>query len=327
MAFSMRGFLAVAVGAGLVFGADAGAQTSGSFPSRPIRFVVPFPAGGPVDLTARLLAQHLRASLNETVLVDNRAGAATIIGTEIVARSSPDGHTWLISSNGIAINPGIYRKLPYDTFKDLAPVTLILRTPYVLGVNPALPARSMTELVQLAKSQPTKLLYSSSGIGSGNHLSAVLLNVQSGIETTHVPYKGSAPSLAAAVSGEVNFQFGNPSQSMPLAKAGKLRVLGITTARRLATLPDLPTLAESGVPGYESVTWFGLFTAAGTPGAVVNSIQGHIARALAVAEVRQPLVADGAEIVGSRPDEFARFVESEITKWGKIVQQAGVTAE
>ena len=327
MVFSLRMILAVSIGAGLLFGVNAGAQTGNSFPSRPIRFVVPFPAGGPVDLTARLLAQYLRPSLNETVLVDNRAGAATIIGTEIVARSSPDGHTWLISSNGIAINPGIYKKLPYDTLKDLVPVTLILRTPYVLGVHPSLSVGSMTEFLQMAKNRPTNLLYSSSGIGSGNHLSAVLLNVQTGIETTHVPYKGSAPSLAAVVSGEVNFQFGNPSNLVPFGKAGKLRVLGISTARRLATLPDIPTLAESGVPGYESVTWFGLFTAAATPGAIVNLIQSHIARTLAIAEVRQPLVADGAEIVGSRPDDFARFVGSEVLKWGKIVQQAGVTAE
>ena len=288
--------------------------------------VVPFPAGGSVDLTARVLTQHLRVPLGQPVIVENRAGAGMIIGIDQVAKAPPDGHTWVITSNGVSINPSVYKQLPYDTLADLAPVTQISSTPSILTVHPSIQARTAGDLVRIAKSRPGELMYSSSGVGSGNHLAAALFNALAGVNTTHVPYKGSVPSLTAVVSGEVQFQFGNPIASIPMIRAGKLRGLGTTGARAITSMPDLPTVAESGVPGYESSQWYGLFTTGGTPAAVVKQIQADVAQVMEKPEVKQPLTAEGAELVGNPPEQFAAFVRAEIGKWAKIVKLAGVTA-
>lgn len=306
---------------------NANAQAISQFPAKPIKLVVPFPAGGPVDLTARTLAPRLGASLGQPVVIDNRPGAATIIGTEIVARSLPDGYTWLIVTNGIAINPSIYRKLPYDTLTDLAAVTLISKSPFILIAHPSLPVRSAADLVKLAKARPGELLYSTSGVGAANHLPVALLSITARIKTTHVPYKGTVPSLGAVVTGEVHFQFSNPIASMSLARAGKVRALGTGGMRRIPSMPDLPTISESGVPGFEAGPWFGMFTAAATPREIVKRVHGEVQRAIALPEVKQALSAEGAEMIGSAPEDFAAHMKTEIAKWAKVVEFAGVTAE
>lgn len=307
--------------------ADAAAQSGRSWPVKPVKLVVPFPAGGSVDLTARVVAQHLRTLLSQAVIVENKPGAGMIIGLDMVAKSPPDGHTWAITSNGVTINPSVYKKLPYDTLADLAPVTLISTTPSILTAHPSVQARTAGDLVNLARARPGELMYSSSGVGSGNHLSAALFNSLAGISTTHVPYKGSVPSLQAVVSGEVQFQFGNPIASIPLIRSGKLRGLGSSGGRPITSMPDLPPIAESGVPGFESSQWYGLFTTGGTPAATVRQIQAAIVQVISLPEVKQPLSAEGAEMVGNQPEQFAAFVKAEIGKWAKIVQLAGVKAE
>lgn len=306
---------------------NALAQAGGPWPNRTVKFIVPFEAGGPVDLTARVIARNLNAPLGQPVVIENRPGAGMIIGLGLLAKAPPDGHTWAITSNGVAINPSVYKKLPYDTFADLAPVTLISTTPSVLVAHPSTLARTAADLVKLAKDRPGELMYSTSGVGSGNHLAAELFNSLAGVNTTHVPYKGSPSSIAAVVSGDVQFQFGNPIASIPLIRAGKLRGLGTTGARRVASMPELPPVAESGVPGYEANQWYGLFTAGGTSAPIVKQIQVEVARVLASAEVSKPLSAEGAEMIGNAPEQFAAFLKSEIAKWTKVVQRAGVTAE
>jgi tripartite-type tricarboxylate transporter receptor subunit TctC len=303
------------------------AQTGAGFPNRPFKIVVPFPAGGPVDLTARTLAPKLAAALGQPVVVDNRAGAATIIGTDAVAKSPADGYTWLVTTNGIAINPSVYKKLPYDTLGDLLPVMHISNSPFILVAHPSLPVRSAADLIKLAKARPGELMYSSSGIGSANHLSVALLNIMAGINTTHVPYKGTVPSLSAAVAGEVHFQFSNPIASGPLARAGKLRALGTGGTRRLPTLPELPTIAESGIAGFQAGPWFGMFAPAGTPRDIVKRMHGDMVKILAMPEVRQTLSAEGAELITETPEQFAAFVKTEIAKWAKVVEFAQVKAD
>jgi tripartite-type tricarboxylate transporter receptor subunit TctC len=303
------------------------AQTVTTFPNRPLKIVVPFPAGGPVDLTARTLAQKLTATLGQPVVVDNRAGAASIIGTDAVAKAPADGYTWLITTNGIAINPSVYRKLPYDTLGDLLPVMHLSNSPFILVAHPLLPVRSAADLIKLAKARPGELMYSSSGIGSANHLSVAQMNIMTGVNTTHVPYKGTVPSLGAAVSGEVHFQFSNPIASGPLARAGKLRALGTGGTRRLPTMPELPTIAESGIPGFQAGPWFGMFTPTATPRDIVMRVHAGVRNSLAAPDVRQTLSAEGAELIADTPDQFTAFVKVEIAKWAKVVEFAGVKGD
>ena len=313
--------------AGLAAAGSALAQTGAIFPNRPLKIVVPFPAGGPVDLTARTLAQKLSAALGQSVLVDNRAGAATIIGTDAVAKAPADGYTWLITTNTIAINPSVYKKLPYDTLADLLPVMHISSSSFILIAHPSLPVRSVAEFVKFAKARPGELLYSSSGVGSANHLPVSLMNIMAGINTTHVPYKGTVPSLGAVVAGEVHFQFSNPIASSALVRAGKLRALGTGGTRRLSTMPELPTIAESGIPGFEAAAWFGLFAPAATPRDIVKRVHGDTVNILAMPDVHKTLSAAGAEFVADTPEQFSAFVKSEIAKWAKVVAFAGVRAD
>ena len=312
--------------AGLVAG-PAFAQTGVGYPNRSLKIVAPFPAGGPVDLTALTLAQKLAATLGQSVVVDNRAGAATIIGTDAVAKAPPDGYTWLITTNGIAINPSVYKKLPYDTLGDLLPVMHISNSPFILVAHPSLPVRSAADLIKVAKARPGELMYSSSGVGSANHLSVALMNIMAGVNTTHVPYKGTVPSMSAAVAGEVHFQFSNPIASGPLIRAGKLRALGTGGTRRLPTMPGLPTIAESGIPGFQAGPWFGMFTPAGTPRDIVKRVHSDMVNILAMPEVRQTLTAEGAELIADTPEQFTAFVKAEIAKWTKVVEFAKVKAE
>ena len=298
-----------------------------SFPGKSIRLVAPFPAGGPVDAVARALAPRLGELLGQQVVIDNRAGGGTVIGTEIVARAAPDGHTCLIVTSALAINPAVIRKMPYDAQRDLAAVTKISSSPFILITHPAVPARNAAELIRLAKSRPGELLFASSGIGGANHLSGVQFNLAAGINTIHVPYKGTAPLLTDLVSGQTQFNFSNPLGSMPMVRAGKLKVLGVAAQKRMEFAPEIPTISESGLPGFETGVWFAFFTTGGTPRDIVQRLNAELIRTLTTLDVRQRLTAGGAVVNTSTPDELSTYLRSEIQKWAQVVKAAGVTPE
>lgn len=307
-------------------GADAVQAQSGTFPAKTIRIVMPYPAGGPTDTTARTIAPRLSEAFGQQVVIDNRPGASTIIGTEIVARAPADGHTLLMVTSTISTNPSVFAKLPYDTQRDLVPVTQVISTPFALLVHPSLPARTTAEFVRLARARPGQLNHPSSGIGSANHLAIVLFSRVAGFTANHVPYKGTAQGIADLVSGEMQFSFNNPMAGLPLVRVNKLRLLGTTGRARLAILPDVPVLSEA-VPGYEAANWHAMFAPAGTPRDTVERLQSEVARALAVSEIRKRFIDLGAELGGNTPDEFASFFRSEIAKWAKTVKDAGIKPE
>ena len=298
-----------------------------NFPAKPIRLVAPFPAGGPVDAVARTLAPRLGELLGQQVVIDNRAGGGTVIGTEIVARAAPDGHTCLIITSAIAINPAVIRKMPYDAPRDLAAVTRISSSPFILITHPAVPARTAAELIKLAKARPGELLFASSGIGGANHLSGVQFNLAAGISTIHVPYKGTAPLLTDLVAGQTQFNFSNPLGSMPLVRAGKLKVLGVGAPKRMEFAPEIPTISESGLPGFETGVWFAFFTTGGTPRDVVLRLNTELTRTLATPDVRQKITAGGALVNASTPEELSAYLRSETQKWAQVVKAAGVVPE
>jgi tripartite-type tricarboxylate transporter receptor subunit TctC len=304
---------------------DAEAQ-SGAFPTKTIRIVMPYPAGGPTDTTARTIAPRLSEALGQQVIIDNRPGASTILGTEIVARSPADGHTLLMVTSTISMSLSVFAKLPYDTQRDLTPVTQVISTPFALLVHPSLPVRTTAEFVKLAKARPGQLNHPSSGIGSANHLAIVLFSQVAGFTANHVPYKGTAQGIADLVSGQMQFSLNNPMAGLPLVRANKLRLLGTTGRARLAILPDVPVLSEA-VPGYEAGNWHAMFAPAATPRETVVRLQSEVAKALAVPEIRQRFLDLGAELGGSTPDEFAAFFRSEIAKWAKTVKAAGIKPE
>lgn len=307
-------------------GTAAYAQGTPRFPVKPIRVVVPYPAGGPTDMTARTLAPRLTEAFGQQIVIDNRAGGSTIIGTEMVARAPADGHTLLLVTSTVAVNPSSFKKLPYDVTRDLVPVTQVIATPFALLVHPALPVRTTADLVELLRARPNQLHYPSSGVGTSNHLSVVLLCRLAKIEAVHVPYKGTAQGITDLVAGHVQFSLNNPLTSLPLANAGKLRLLATTGAKRLAILPKLPTVAET-VPGYEAANWHALFAPGGTPREIVARLHAEVARALAAPEVRSKLVDGGADVVGSSPDEFAAYFKSELAKWAQTVRVAKIQVE
>jgi tripartite-type tricarboxylate transporter receptor subunit TctC len=305
------------------------AQTGSApkYPQRTLRIVVPYPAGGPVDLTTRTIAPRMAEALGQPVVLDNRPGGSTILGTDLVARAPPDGHTLLMVTSTVAINPSVQRKLPYDTLRDLAPVTIVVSTPFSLVTHPALPVRSAAELIRLARAKPGQLMYPSSGIGSANHLAVALLSLMAGIEATHVPYKGTAQGLADLIAGHVQFALNNPLSTLPQVRHGKLRLLAMTGKRRLSVAPDVPTLAEAGVPGYEAGNWHAMFAPGSTPREIVARLHAEVGAALANPEVRNQFASGGAELGGIAPDEFAAYLKSEIAKWAKAVKVAGVQPE
>ena len=299
------------------------AQSAARFPTKPIRIIVPYPAGGPTDMTARSISPRMIEALGQQMVIDNRAGASTIIGTEIVARAPPDGHTLLLVTSTISMNPSVFRKLPYDVERDLVPVTQVIASPFALLAHPALPVRSTGELVALIKARPGQLLYPSSGVGSANHLAVLLLSRLARIEPMHVPYKGTAQGIADLVAGQVQFSLNNPLTSLSLANAGKLRLLATTGAKRLSLLPNVPIVSEA-VPGYEAGNWHSLFAPGGTPKEIVARLHAEVARALAAPEVRNKLVEGGADPVGSSPEEFAAYFKSELAKWAQTVKTANL---
>jgi tripartite-type tricarboxylate transporter receptor subunit TctC len=295
-----------------------------TYPSKPIKLIVPFPAAGTTDILARVVAQKLTEAWGQPVIVDNRPGAAGNIGADLVAKSPADGYTVLMGTVSThAINPSLYARLPFDHVKDFAPITLVAAVPNILVVNPSVPATSVKELIALAKAKPGKLNFASSGNGTSIHLSGELFKTMTGVDMTHVPYKGSAPALTDLMGGQVNVMFDNMPSAFPHVKSGKLRALAVTSARRSPAVPDLPTVAEAGVPGYEATSWFGLIAPAGTPKEIVNKFSTTVAKILGTPEVRERLSSQGAEPVGNTPEQFSAFIRAETAKWAEVVKKSG----
>jgi tripartite-type tricarboxylate transporter receptor subunit TctC len=306
---------------------SVGVPAAAQYPTKPIRLIVPFAPGGSNDIMARIAAQKFSESLGQQVIVDNRPGASGIVGTELAAKAPPDGYTLLMMSLTLTVNPSLYRKLPYDTTKDLVPVSLIASAPLMLVVNPSLPVKSVKDLIAHAKANPGKLNFGSGGRGTTPHLAGEMLKAMAGLQMTHVPYKGGGPALADLVGGQIQLMLENIPSTLPFAKAGKLRALAVSGKKRSPLVPELPTLDESGLEGYEIVGWNGLFFPAGTASAQVKVIHAQTVKMLAQPDVKERLAALGAEGVGNSPAEFAAFIRAEIAKWARIVQQAGLKAE
>jgi tripartite-type tricarboxylate transporter receptor subunit TctC len=304
------------------------ASAAHAFPDKPVRFVVGFTPGGPSDILARALGDKLAAQLGQPVVVENRPGAGGNIAAEAVARSAPDGHTWLLGNNSIlATNQALYRRLSYDPAKDFAPVALVAIQPNILVVHPAVPARSVTELIAYARQHPGKLNYASSGSGAAAHLAAELFKAMTGVDMVHVPYKGAQPALTDVLSGQDQLMFATSASVLPFIKAGRLRALAVTTPQRSPALPDLPTVSESGVPGFEATTWHGVVVPAATPAAVVAKLNEDINRALNDAQLRERLGALGAEVAGGSSAAFADYIAREIPKWTRVVKDSGAAAD
>jgi tripartite-type tricarboxylate transporter receptor subunit TctC len=298
------------------------------FPEKPVRFVVGFTPGGPSDILARAVGQKLGERWKQQVLIENRPGAGGNVAAEAVARSAPDGYTWLLGNNSIlATNQTLYGRLAYDPVKDFAPVSLVAVQPNILVVNPQVPANSVTELIALARKQPGKLNYASSGSGAAAHLAGELFKTMAGLDMVHVPYKGAQPALTDVIAGEVQLMFATSASVIPFIKAGKLRALAVTTARRSASVPELPTVSEAGVPGFEAITWHGVVVPAATPAPLVERLNRDIVGALSAPDLRERLSALGAEVVAGTPREFADYIASEIPKWSKVVRDSGARIE
>jgi tripartite-type tricarboxylate transporter receptor subunit TctC len=325
----MRRFLVFAWGLALSLAAfaPAFAQTT-AYPVKPMRLVVPFPAGGTTDILARAAAQKLSDALGQQMFVDNRPGAGGNIGSELVAKSPPDGYTLEMGTVGThAINASLYQRMPYDHIKDFAPIVLVAGVPNVLVVHPSLPVNSVSELIAYAKANPGKINFASSGAGTSIHLCGELFKTMTGVSITHVPYKGSAPALTDLVGGTVQIMFDNLPSSLAFIKAGKLRALAVTTATRAAALPDVPTMAEAGVPGFEASSWFGMLAPAGTPREIVNRINSEVNRWLDSPEAREKLAAQGAIAAGGSPEDFAAHIAAETTKWSRVVRESGAKVD
>lgn len=302
----------------------APAAAADDYPQRPIRLIVPFPPGGGVDINGRILADPLGARLGQSVVVDNRPGASSIIGTEIAAKSAPDGYTLLISAITMSINAALYRKLPFNIERDFAPISLVSEQPNIVVANPSLPAKTLKEFVALARSQPGKYTFGSPGPATGVRLAAELLMVKVGAKLVHVPYKGVGPALTGLLGNEINILVSTFASALPLVKAGRLHAYGVTTTRRADPLPDVPTLAEAGVPGYEYSTWYGLLAPAGTPRRIIARLNSVTHASLNSPEVKQVFVAQGLTSLASTPAEFAKYLRSEIEKWAGVVQAARI---
>jgi tripartite-type tricarboxylate transporter receptor subunit TctC len=322
----MRGMLRWTLGA--MFACIALGVFAQSYPNRPIRLVVPFPAAGTTDILARAAAQKLTESLGQAVVVDNRPGAGGNIGSDLVAKSAPDGYTLLMGTVGThAINPSLYSKMPYDHVKDFVPVVLVAGVPNVLVVNPALPVNSVADLIKLAKDKPGTINFASSGSGTSIHLSGELFKTMAGVDMTHVPYKGSSPALTDLIGGQVQVMFDNLPSALPQIKGGKLRAIAVTSLKRAPALPDIPTISESGLPGFEASSWFGVLAPAGTPGTIVARINAEVNKWLQSADAREKLIAQGAEAAGGSPEQFAAHIRAETDKWAKVVRASGAKVD
>jgi tripartite-type tricarboxylate transporter receptor subunit TctC len=297
------------------------------FPSKPVRVVVPYTPGGGADTTARLIAPKLQDALGQTVVIDNKPGAGGTIGDDAVAKAAPDGHTLLIGAFAHAVNPSLMPKMPFRTPDDFAPVSLLVTVPELLVVTPSFPAQTVAELVAMAKAQPGKLSYASSGNGSAQHLAAELFKLRTGTDIQHVPYKGGSLAVADVAAGHVPFYFGNMSAALPQARAGRVRALAVTSPQRSPAAPEVPTMAESGVTGCEISEWNALLAPAGTPPATIERLHAEVAKILATEEIRAKFADLGAQPIGSTPAELAAFLRSEMAKWAEVVKVANVKIE
>lgn len=310
----------------LLFVAAAQAQTA--YPTRPIRMLVTYPPGGGVDLAARVIGQKLGDALGQQVLVDNRGGGGGNIAMEMAARAQPDGHTLIMSAAGpTAINVSLYSKVPFDPVRDFAPIALVASTIYALVAHPSVEAKNVKELVALAKARPGRITFASAGIGAPPHLASELLKSMAGIDIVHVPYKGTGPAIADLMAGQVTMMFSDALAAAPQIRAGKLRGLAVSSPKRFPLVPDLPTVAESGVPGFSAVGWTGLLAPAGTPSAIVSRLNTEVVRVLPLPDVKERLAGDGSEFGRNTPAEFSAFIKEEIVKWGKVIKASGAKAE
>ena len=314
--------LAIALACGL-----PAATHAQSWPSKPIRYIVPFPPGGATDILARSIADKLGPTLGQPVIVENRAGAAGNIGTELAAKAAPDGYTILMVTVAQSISETLYAKLGYNLMRDLAPVILVARVPNVMVVHPSVPARSVKEFIDYVKANPGKINFASSGSGTSIHMSGELFKLLSGVDIVHVPYKGSAAALTDLIGGQVSVMFDNLPPSMPHIRSGKLRPLAITTTTRYPTLPDLPTMVEAGVPGYESSSWFGIMVPTGTSKDVVARLNAEARKIMALPDVRERFDQQGAIASPGTPEDFGAFIRAEIAKWGKVVKASGAKVD
>jgi len=300
---------------------------SGSYPERPIRFIAANAPGGGLDITARAIAPKLSAAFGQQVIVDNRAGAAGSIASDIVAKSTPDGYTIMVASlGGLAVNTNLYKGLTYQPLRDFAPITWATSGSNVLVVHPSVPAKSVQELIALAKAQPGKLSYGSSGAGNAGHLAGELFSGMAGIKMVHIPYKGGAPAMIDLLAGQIQLIFSSAPTAVPQVKAGRIRGLAVTTARRSLILPELPTIAEAGLPGFEADNWYGIVTTMKTPRAVIDRLNTEVVRALHTTDVKQLLFTQGLEVRTSTPQEFGAYMKSEFDKWAKVIKDAGIVA-
>jgi len=307
---------------------SAGAARADDYPSRPIRIIVPYAPGGGADTVARIVARRVSDTIGQPIVIENRTGAGSILGTDAVAKAEPDGYTLLLGQSGpISINPAVYKDLRYDPVKDFAPVTMTTAYPYILVVNAKLPARSLPEFVALARSQPGAMNYGTTGIGAANHLVAELFNGKAGIKMTHIPYRGTALAVGDLVAGQVTMVFGDPISVLPHMQSGSLRALAVTSLQRSAVAPDVPTVAESGFPGFEALAWHGILAPAKTPPAIVKKLNAEIVNALKHPETQALLVKQAMQTVGNTPEEFAAFIRNDIAVWKAVAAEADVSVK
>ena len=324
MTMSRRTALAFALAAQCL----AGAALAADYPTKSIKLVVPYAPGGGADSVARIVAKKVSENIGQAIVIENKGGAGSIVGTDIVAKAEPDGYTLLLGQSGpISINPAVYKSLPYDPVKDFAPVTMTTAYPYILVVNSELPAKSLQEFVALAKSKPGAMNYGSTGVGAANHLVAELFNSKAGLKMTHVPYRGTALAVGDLLAGQLTMVFGDPISVLPHIKSGKLRALAVTSLQRSPVAPEVPTVAESGYPGFEALAWHGILAPARTPPAIIKKLNEEIAKALGDPETRALLVNQAMQTVGSTPEEFAAFIQKDIAIWKAVAAAANVTVE
>ena len=297
------------------------------YPTKPIRIIVPQSPGASTDITARLVAQGLNEAFKQPVIVDNRPGSSGIAGTELVARAAPDGYTLMVVASSFSINPALGRKLPYDSIRDFTTVTQLSKFPNMLAAHPSTPVKTLQDVMALAKAKPGQVTYASAGVATGTHMTAELLRYMTKIDLLHVPYKGGGPAMTAAMGGQTQLIVATSVGLLPHVRAGKLRAIAVTSAKRSAAAPDIPTIAESGVPGYEHEPWNGMFGPAGMPKAVLAKVNAEVVRVLHAPEAKKVLEGDGADIVGNSPEQFGAVLKAEIAKWTKVAKAAGIKAE
>jgi len=313
----------------LAFGvAEVHAQSDTSYPSKPIRMIVPSAPGSGPDIMARAIGQKLTEVLGQAIVIDDKPGAGGIIGSEAAAKAPPDGYTLIMSNAGAhTVNPGLYAKLPYDPVKDFAPVTLVALAPNILIVHPTLPVRNVKDLIALAKAKPGELTFGSGGNGSTAHLSGEMFKTMAGINIVHIPFKGSPAAVIGVIAGQIALAIPNIPPALPHVRSGKLKALAVTTAKRAAGVPDLPTVAEAGLPGYEATAWFGVLAPAATPPQIIARLNAAIVKIAHAREMQERLTAEGADAVGNTPEQFAQIIKSDIAKWAKVIKASGARAD